>query len=55
MRKLHYSNDLKIPICGVYKHDRTVTNNIDNVTCRSCIRWEAYVRHDTTLFDRFYR
>lgn len=54
MKKLHYSNDSGGPVCGVFKQHREVTNNIDDVTCRSCIRWEAYVRHDTSLFDRFY-
>lgn len=54
MKKLHYSDSLDVPVCGVYKTHREITNNIDEVTCRSCIRWEAYVRHDTTLFNRFY-
>ena len=53
-RKLHYSDDNETPVCGVYKVKREITDNIDLVTCRSCIRWEAYVRHDVSLFKRFY-
>lgn len=55
MRKLHYCNDSNGPVCGVFRSQhREVTNNIDEVTCRSCIRWEAHVRHDISLFARFY-
>jgi len=55
MKKLHYSSDIQTPVCGVYKkQNRLVTNDIDLVTCRSCIRWEAYARHDIQLFARVY-
>lgn len=54
MKKLHYSNNSGGPVCGVFKQPREVTSDIDEVTCRSCIRWEAYVRHDISLFARFY-
>jgi hypothetical protein len=55
MPKLHYSNDSGGPVCGVFrKQHREVTSNIDEVNCRSCIRWEAYVRHDVSLFERIY-
>lgn len=56
MRKLHYDehND-GLPSCGVYRNQkRETTTDLDAVNCRSCIRWMAYVLHDTSLFDRIY-
>ena len=55
MKKLHYTdNDQPTPVCGVFKSKREVTNNLDDVTCRSCIRWQAHVMKDVSLFERFY-
>lgn len=55
MKKLHFSNDNGGPVCKVRKdHKFETTSNLDDVNCRSCIRWEAHVRHDISLFARFY-
>jgi hypothetical protein len=53
MPKMHFQEHATTiyPVCGVYDSCQ-MTNHIDFVTCRRCLKWEAHVRQDPSILDR---